>query len=302
VLAATPAARPAEPPVTVEPLAGGVWLARAPEAAPGGLHALVVERDDGLLVVDTLGSPAAATALLRRLEAEGMKPVRYLVFTHVHADATGGASAFPASTLVIASERAHEAMAEPATDIGGEARARAADPSAWAEPTRRLPVLSLPANVRLEDSRNPVELIPTVGGHTTGDLLVRLERSGVIAVGDLVAGDRNPWAGDADLSGWISTLNALSKLQPEIVVPLRGAPLDPRAVRVQREAFSWTKGRVEAGYVDLLPSGRIPDRVLADPDLAKYFDLDARPCYVESVVNAALRAVQQARRKRGLPD
>lgn len=288
--------------VDLLPVAEGVFRAHAPHAAPGGLNALVVVREDGVLIVDTLGSPAAASAMLRQLELRGLGPVRYLVLTHAHADAWGGIAAFRPEVLVVAAASARAAMADTGADLGGEARARAPDPSSWVEPPRRLPVLSLPAPVRLEDPRNPVEIIPGYGGHSEGDLVVRLEKGAIFAVGDLVAGDRNPWARDADLGNWISMLNSLSKLQPETVVPLRGGPTDARGVRLQREALAWTRGQVESGYVDLVPSGKIPERVLQKEEISRYFDVDARPSFVATVVDAALRVVKRERRKRGLPD
>jgi glyoxylase-like metal-dependent hydrolase (beta-lactamase superfamily II) len=294
--------RPPDPTVTLEALAKGVWRAHAPGLAHAGLNALVVERDDGLLVVDSLGSPPVAAALLRALEARSSKPVRYLVFTHAHADATGGATAFAPSVLVIASESGFEAMSDPETDIGGEARARADEPASWAEPRRRVPTLTLSAPARLEDPLNPVDLIPIHSAHSPSDLVVRVESSGILAVGDLVAGDGNPWAGDADLARWIVALNNVSKMQPEIVLPLRGTPTDARGVRVQRQALTWTRYQVEQGYVDLVPPEEIPDRILRLDSLSEHFDTDAEPSFVESVVRAALETVRRERRKRGLPE
>lgn len=288
--------------VHLETVAPGVWVARTHEAARLGLNALVVERDDGLLVVDTLGTPERAAALLRRLEREGRKPVRYLVFSHAHVDATGGAAAFPDSVLRIASANARAAMADPASSIARETSERLGGEGSWSEPPRRPPVLTLQAHTRLEDGTNPVELLPLHGGHSPGDLAVLVESASVLAAGDVLAGNGNPWAGDADLSAWIAALNALAKLSPGVVVPLRGEITDARGLRVQREALSWTKGQIERGYVDALPSAEIPVRVLASPDLGRHFDLEASPSFVESVVRAAHEAVKRDRRKRGMPE
>lgn len=288
--------------IHLETVAEGVWVARTHETSRLGLNALVVDRDDGLLVVDTLGSPENASALLRRLEQDGRKPVRYLVFTHAHVDATGGASAFPEGVLRIASANARDAMADPASPIAQETKDRVGAGGTWTEPPRRLPVLTLFASTRLEDPRNPVEILPLYAGHSPGDLAVIVGRAAVVAAGDVVAGDRNPWGGDADLSAWIVALNTLAKLSPGVVVPLRGETTDARGLRVQREALSWTKGQIERGYVDALPSEEIPIRVLASPDLGRHFDLEASPSFVESVVRAAHEAVKGDRRKRGLPE
>lgn len=288
--------------IHLESVADGVWVARSHETARLGLNALVVEREDGLLVVDTLGTPDRAAALLRRLERDGRKPVRYLVFTHAHVDATGGASAFPDSVLRIGSANARAAMADPASPLARETLDRVGAGGTWTEPPRRLPVLAVSASTRLEDPRNPVEILPLYAGHSPGDLAVIVAGAAVLAAGDVVAGDRNPWAGDADLAAWIVELNTLAKLSPGVVVPLRGELTDARGLRVQREAFTWTRGQIERGYVDALPSAEIPARVLASPDLGRYFDLEASPSFVETVVRAAHEAVKRDRRKRGLPE
>ncbi len=305
ILPSSAARKPkAEPSIPVEwrTLVEGVHLATARDAAPSGLNALVVEREDGLLVVDTLGTPARARALLRDAAARFRTPVRYLVLSHPHADAVGGASAFPDEVLIVAAADGAAALRDGTADLGGEARQRAEDPSSWAEPRRPRPVLLVSGPTTLDDARHRVDLFVPARGHSRGDLAVRLPESGVLAVGDLLAGDGNPYAVDGECSGWLAALNDLARTRPEIVVPLRGSATDQRGILVQRDAFAWLRGRIDQAYVDLIPSAKIPEKILSDPGLAERFDLEARPSFVPGLVECMLEAARVERRKRGYPD
>ena len=106
-------------PFVVDTLLEGVWLFRAPEHPASHTNSLVIERKAGLLVVESQPSPAAARQLLRAIAAVSTKPVQYLLLTHAHVESTGGAAAFPESTLVISSKVTHDA---PSTSPWGAAR------------------------------------------------------------------------------------------------------------------------------------------------------------------------------------
>src|SRR6185503_15148986 len=103
----------AEPrPFTEEKLAEGVHLFRPADPSSARSNSLVVVRQDGLLVVDAQPTPEAARELLAAARSVSSLPVRYLVLTHPHAEAAGGASAFPDSTLVIGSAGCRFAMTD----------------------------------------------------------------------------------------------------------------------------------------------------------------------------------------------
>ncbi len=277
----------------------GVHLFRPPGPAGPRTNSLVVEREDGLLVVDAQPSPEAARELLKAVAAVSAKPVRYLVLTHSHADAAGGASAFPASVLVIASSASRDALADPSYDFGAEARLRAgANP--WKEPARPRPTLVLPGPATLDDPRHPVVILPVRQSHSRGDLLVQLPHAGVVAIGDLVSGLRNPYGGDAVVDSWMATLNDIANMRPEVVMPLRGPAITARDVRLQRDALLWLKGEVHRGFVDQVPTGKIPERALQSPALRNYFDPAATPSFITGVAEQIVRETQEYRRKRGI--
>jgi len=68
-------------------------------------NAAFVVTDEGVLVVDALGSPALAQALLDEIRRITPKPVRYLVVTHFHADHIYGLQVFKAAGAQIIAQR-----------------------------------------------------------------------------------------------------------------------------------------------------------------------------------------------------
>ena len=106
-LTGPPSAEGAHPDVAfiVDDVSEGVFLLRPVAARPELSNSLIVEREDGLLVVGPQASTSGAGELLQVIASISDKPVRYLVLTHAHAESVGGAAAFPESTLVIGSVR-----------------------------------------------------------------------------------------------------------------------------------------------------------------------------------------------------
>jgi glyoxylase-like metal-dependent hydrolase (beta-lactamase superfamily II) len=92
----------------------------------------VVEREDGVRVVDAQPTPAAAKELLDAFAQLTPKPVRFLVLSHPHVDDAGGATEFARDVLVIGSEGCRSAMTDAGYDFGAEARVRQGE--GWKEP------------------------------------------------------------------------------------------------------------------------------------------------------------------------
>jgi glyoxylase-like metal-dependent hydrolase (beta-lactamase superfamily II) len=295
------AAAPA-PRLELSDLAPGVHLVRPSDPSDRDRsNALVVEQAAGLVVVNAQPTPEAAKEMLALVASRlGGRPVRALVLPHPHADAAGGASAFPPATLVIATDAAAGSLADPAYDFGAEARARGG--AAYREPARPRVGLRLQGNATLDDKERPLELIPMMPGHSTGDLVVDLPAADLTAVGSLLFEDRNPWPGTASIGGWISELNNLTSSRRALFVPLHGAPADAQAVRRQRETLAWTRGQIDAAFVDRIPAEEIPARVLGMAEAETYFDLAAQPSFARGVVDQALKEAQAQRRKFGLPE
>lgn len=290
----------AQPTFEAQLLAPGVWVLRPTPADAQAANSLLVEREDGLLVVDAQPTQESARRLLEVVARTSSKPVRYLVLSHAHAESVGGASAFPETTLVIGRDETRGALQDPEYDFGAEVRERATDPHAWVAPKARLPVLVIQAGIELHDPRNRVELFPAPQAHSTSDMLVSLPEVGVLWAGAIAFPDRNPYGRDANVGGWIATLNQIAKMQPRVVVPSRGEPFDAQGVRVQRESLAWLRGQIEQAFVDRVPAAEISDRVLRTDDLSRYFDSAAVPSFLRVLTEVAVEEAILERRKRGL--
>jgi glyoxylase-like metal-dependent hydrolase (beta-lactamase superfamily II) len=289
-----------QPTFDAQALAPGVWVLRPAPADASATNSLVVEREDGLLVVDAQPTPEAARRLLEVVARTSAKPVRYLVLSHAHAESAGGASAFPETTLVVGRSETLSALKDPEYDFGAEVRERASDPGAWVAPKIRLPVLVIEAKVDLQDERNQVEIFPVPQSHSTSDIIVSLPDAGILWAGAISFPDRNPYGRDASIGGWVATLNQLAKMAPKVVVPSRGEPLDGRGVRVQRDSLAWLRGQIEQAFVDRVPAAEIADRVLRADDLSQYFDTAAAPSFLRVLTEVAVEEAVVERRKRGL--
>jgi len=286
-------------PFTVDTLAEGVHLFRPADGGSGRPNSLVVERSDGVLVVDGQSSPAGAKELLEAIARLTTKPVKYLVFTHPHADAAGGASAFPKDVLVVASDGCRTAMADSGFDFGAEAREREGE--SWKEPERRLPTAVTSTEFRLEDPKHTVQVLPiqALPAHSAGDTLVWLRKEGIVAIGDLIAPARGLWGNGANLGNWIGVLNSIVSEKPKIVVPLHGAPTDAQELRLTRDALSWVRGSVQQAFMDRVPTGIIPEKILASEDLVRYFDASVPRPILRGLFEQSVREAIEWRQKHG---
>ncbi len=293
-----PPALPSAPPpgdasaFETQDLAPGVILFRPSQRGPAHTNSLVVERDDGLLVVDAQPSEAAARDLLAAIASKSAAAIRFLVLTHPHAAAAGGARAFPDSALRIASRGFRDAVADPAFDFDADLAARGALP---VPPPRPRPTLVLFGRTRLEDPRNPVVLMPLPPAHTPGDLLVMLPDVGVVEAGGLPFPDRNPYAVDADVAGWLAQLNQLIGIAPRWIAGLEGPPQNPAELASQRDTLAWIRNAVDDAFADRVAPETITDTVLAAPGAARRLDLGARPSFARGLVE---RVVEEARARR----
>jgi glyoxylase-like metal-dependent hydrolase (beta-lactamase superfamily II) len=83
-------------------VADGVWFVQG-ESALGSVanrnfvaNAGFVSTDDGVVVIDALGSPALANDLIGDIRRLTSQPIRYVIVTHYHADRTHGLQSFKA--------------------------------------------------------------------------------------------------------------------------------------------------------------------------------------------------------------
>ena len=195
--------------------------------AEGDPNTGIIIGDDSVLVADTQATPAMAQDVVRRIREVTDKPIKYVVLTHYHAVRVLGASGYQPQEI-IASQDTYDLIVErgeqdKASEIGRFPRLFQDVESV--PPGLTWPTMVFNQKMTLWMGKLEVQLLQLGRGHTKGDTVVWLPQDRVLLSGDLVEFDATPYAGDAYFKDWPQTLDNIAALQPEKLVPGRGAAL-----------------------------------------------------------------------------
>jgi glyoxylase-like metal-dependent hydrolase (beta-lactamase superfamily II) len=213
----------AEKAETLEVLGDGVYAL----TAEGDPNVGAVEGEDFLVAFEARATPVLAHRWLDRLREHTDKPVRYLVLSHYHAVRTLGAAAFEA-TAVVAHDQTRALIAERGRQDWESEAGRMPRLFQGAEtiPGLTWPTLTFSDRMTIElgGDRGTVELRHCGRGHTAGDIVAWLPRSGVLFAGDLVEAQAALYTGDAYHREWATgTLDTVAGIGADVLVGGRGA-------------------------------------------------------------------------------
>ncbi len=179
---------------------------------------------DGVVVIDALGSPALAEALIAAIGRVSAKKITTVIVTHYHADHIYGLQSFqkigakiiahPAAKAYLNSETATQRLsasrAELAPWVDGKTNLIEAD--TWLQNETKLNLSGLELVVK-----------PVGPAHTPEDLVVFFPKEKVLMAGDLVFRGRLPFIGStADTGPWLKALNSFLDFKANIVIPGHG--------------------------------------------------------------------------------
>lgn len=174
---------------------------------------------EGVVVFDTLGTPALGARLAGLIRTKTPLPVRRVVISHYHADHIYGLQAFKAPGVdVWAQAVARDYLASDAPKARLAERRDSLKP--WVnEKTRIVP----PDHLVKDDETfrlggRSFRLIKAGPAHTAEDMMMMVEEDGVLFVGDLMFAGRIPFVADADTAMWIQAIDRVIALRPRIVV------------------------------------------------------------------------------------
>ena len=194
--------------------------------AEGDPNTGIVIGDDAVLVADTQATPVMAQDVIRRIRDVSDNPIKYVVLTHYHAVRVLGATGYRPQQI-IASQDTYDLIVERGeqdrkSEIERFPRLFRAVESV---PGLTWPTLTFKGEMTLWLGKLEVKLLQLGRGHTKGDTVVWLPQQKILFSGDLVEYEATPYAGDAYFEDWPATLDAIAALQPEKLVPGRGAAL-----------------------------------------------------------------------------
>ncbi|MGF1643358.1 MAG: MBL fold metallo-hydrolase [Thiotrichales bacterium] len=219
-------------------------------------NAGVIITDDGVVVLDGLGTPSLAEKLLGLIREKTDQPIRYAIVTHYHADHIYGLQVFQdAGAKIIAPRGADAYLAAANAETRLNERRTSLFP--WVDERTRLVV---------PDEYIDGERELTVGGvtlrleylgaaHSDGDLSLYVLPDKVLFTGDLIFEGRIPFVGDAETRQWLATLQRLEQEQPAALVPGHGpAARDPVAsVRGTREYLAYLREQLGVAVANFTP-------------------------------------------------
>lgn len=225
------------PPMHPEQVSKSSWFVQGlsalgtPENQNFISNAGFVVTENGVVVIDALGSPALATRLMEEIRKLTPKPVTHVIVTHYHADHIYGLQTFQqAGAKIIAHTAGREYLTSQTAALRLEASRT--DLAPWIDKNTQIlsadEWISGPSERTIGGVR--LVLLPVGPAHTAEDMAVYLPEEKVLFAGDLVFRNRIPYVGEANSDHWIQALDALLRFDAVAVVPGHG-PLshEPRA-------------------------------------------------------------------------
>ena len=260
-----------EPPLTLERLADGVYLHRAPvlewaAAGQGDVANLgVVVGTRCVAVIDSGGSPATGRRLRAAVARLSPLPVCAVINTHAHPDHVFGNQAFAGSGPAGA-DPAYVAHAGFSGALAARERRylgvlqREIDPDSGVSALVH-PSVAVSGEHRLDLGGRTLRLQAWPTAHTSADLSVVDEATGTLFLGDLWFAAHLPVL-DGSLRGWLAVSEALGRIEATQVVPGHGAPTRdwPTALQPQRDYLGQLMRHTRAA----LKAGRTLPQAVAD--------------------------------------
>lgn len=215
-----------------------------------------VVTDDSVVVIDALGSPAAAERMVALIREITPKPIRHVILTHYHADHIYGLQVFKALGAQIV---AHSLGKEYLYSDTARTRLDASrtDLAPWINAATHLVPADVWLDRKTEMTIGGIRFViqPSGPAHTPEDLVIYLPQSRVLYAGDIVFRNRVPYVGMANSQHWITSLDELLKLDAEVIVPGHGpASTEPRKdLQQTRDYLVFLRASMQKAATEMTP-------------------------------------------------
>jgi glyoxylase-like metal-dependent hydrolase (beta-lactamase superfamily II) len=292
----------------LKPVGSGVhaWI-----GAGGDSNAGAIETPHGLIVIDAQQNRALGEKFRAALRGAFKAPVRTLINTHFHLDHVAGNVAF-SDVPIIAHEKTVQALehelgplrAEGATVTDTLAKIRMFFGGNFEElvPEKErgwfiervggsAPLTIVPPSEAFADRMEFMLPVDSVRvdywgpAHCDGDIVIHVDKAGVIFLGDLFFHGRFPWLGDCDLSGWISALDRVLRMDVTTVVPGHGQPASLTELADFRALLAAVRGAADKA----IKAGWSEDAAARDIVLADYAAMQRYKEWMPFNIRAAYR-------------
>jgi glyoxylase-like metal-dependent hydrolase (beta-lactamase superfamily II) len=215
-----------------------------------------VVTNEGVVVIDALGTVPLGRAFLAAIRSITDKPVRRVIITHYHADHFYGLAPFKEAGADI---WAHKGAREYLESGEGAARLeqRRRDLLPWVDDRTTLipPDRWLDGDASFSLGGLNFDLVYMGPAHAPDDLVVIVREDQVLFSGDILFSGRIPFVGNADTRRWLATMDRLIALGPKTMVPGHGAvSRDPVAeLALTRDYLRHLRATMGRAVEEMLP-------------------------------------------------
>ncbi len=216
----------------------------------------VIIGDQGITVVDALGSPSLAEQLIAEIRRISDKPIVRVITTHYHADHIYGLQAFKErGARVIAPRGVDDYLDSPQAAERLEERRFSLDP--WVNEQTRLvyPDEQIDGRKQIDDGTVKLTLDYLGKAHSDADLTVFVEPDRVFISGDVIFEGRVPFVGDSDSRVWLETLRRMADRKGvKALIPGHGGlARDPQqAIALTRDYLAFLRNQLGAGVEEMM--------------------------------------------------
>ena len=220
----------------------------------------IIVTNEGVLVVDALGSEAVGRAERESIASVIKQPVRYVVNSSFHDQYSKGNLAYP-DIFKIGHENYRAGLVEQMQRGGASAD----------EQRSRLPTATFRDRMTLHFGGKEIQILYFGRAHTTGDSVVFVPQDRIAYLSELFFCDEFPNMAQGYGVSWLRVLDAVQALEADIFVPGHGpVPGDPKNTRA-------SLGRLKQVLVDTrdailreIGRGATEDQAVAAVKLPQY--------------------------------
>jgi len=197
--------------------------------------------EQGVIVIDALGTPMLGRRLISTIHCITDKPIRYLIVTHNHPDHAYGAAAFDKvkDITIIAHEGTidynHSATLESSVEYRRELLPR--DMEGFKPLQAQTYIQAEPfKHERIQLGKEVVDIYNTGKHHSYGDLVVHQVNQHIVWISDLAFNQRTTYMGDGDSAQILKAQDWLHQTFPDarLMVPGHGSAQTPPFAMVAR--------------------------------------------------------------------
>lgn len=171
----------------------------------------IIVTDEGVIVIDALGSEAIARQVRQAISRITSKPIRFLISCTFHNPFTGGNAVY-ADTFKIGHEHYRADLFKLMQDAKTSADVM----------KRKLPDLTYSGHMTLYPGGKEIQILNPGRGHTRSDTIVFIPEARIAYLSEIFNFDEFPYISDGYSADWIRTIEAVEALNADIFVPGHG--------------------------------------------------------------------------------